>query len=487
MRKVIFLCLVALLMWDQLLAQTSVGFSDNNPKPIKDYRLPEWGYKRGWIDAYWKREHSSTNQSYSNQEYIENERNYNLNSNYLIIRDSESQNYIISASGLYFKRKTDSKRYMDSDYKSNSNGSQKNIEAKTDGRYAYYMNGFHAMIQPRLVYKHLNSTSKNYYAFNSISDTSVNKSKSNSIDLSLATLFGIGRIRNVTPVIRAMRVRERLNTIGKVESWDGETTQRIADEFSRLYGYQNVYDRHQKEFWKSLDEYLPDLTPFEAHYMNDVFQEAVGNRLEGYMINFGPRIIRYQDRIKSYSDGFLGNMEGVEKFRATYLGLILNGEMYHNYSMKGQIGVSAIGSLDARSGSKKYNPISGIKQMRLAVDHLYSIADRLLWTANASYSNAHVKLGDKDAHETFKSKVYELKTGLSYYIENRVSISGNATWSKRKNSPASELYGYLNMDMPGSIKFYNNAYLYDPDDSPTSSKYWTYSITLTYHFNRALL
>lgn len=480
MRKVIFLCLVALLMQDQLSAQTSIGFSDNNPKAIKDYRLPDWGYKRGWIDAYWKREHSSTNQSYSDQDDINNKRDFNLNSDYIIMRESESQNHTISASGSYFNRKTDSKypnSHNDNTYKIRSN--QKDLFAQINGRSAYYSNGYHAMIQPRFIYRH--------HKNNQTIEANVYKSKSNSYDLSLATLFGIGRIRNVAPIIRAMRVRERLNAIGKGESWGDETTQRVADEFSRLYGYQNVYDRHQKEFWKSLDEYLPELTPFEAHYMNDVFREAIGNRLEGYMINFGPRIIRYQDREKFYTKDFFGVDEGVEKFRATYLGLILNGEMYHNYSMKGQIGVSATGSFDFRSGSKKYNPISDIKQMRLAVDHLYSIADRLLWTANASYSNAHVKLGDKDAHETFKSKVYELNTGLSYYIEHRVSISGNASWSKRKNSPASELYGYLNMDMPGSIKFYNNAYLYNPDYNPTSSKYWTYSISLTYYFNRALL
>ncbi|MCK6542321.1 hypothetical protein L6Q79_06530 [bacterium] len=485
MRKVIFLCLVALLMQDQLSAQTSVGFSDNNPKPIKDYRLPDWGYSRGWINASLSRNNSSSD--YSDEEYKNDNSSYWLNSNYILMRESEKQDLNFSASAFYSKRTNETSRNNDLGH---SDRDYNDIVAHVmlRGNSSHYAGYYHATILPHIAYTKSESVYKVTDIGYMFPDTAImrSKEKSNAIDLSLATLFGIGRIRNVTPVIRAMRVHERLNAVGKGESWNEETTQRVAAEFARLYGYQNVYDRHQKEFWNSLDEALPDLTPFEAHYMNDVFQEAIGNRLEGYVIDVGPRIIRYQSRDKRNSSNYYLDDEDV-KFRSTYLGMMLNGQFYHNYSINGQIDFSATGSLDFRSSSKKYNPVSDLKQMQLAVNHLYSIADRLLWTVSGTYDNAHIKIGDEDTHETFKSKKYKISTNLTYFIENRLSISGDAAWLKKKNSPASDLNGYYDMGAMEAIRFVNSGNLFDPYNGVKSSKQWYYGISLTYHFNRTLL
>ncbi len=77
--------------------------------------------------------------------------------------------------------------------------------------------------------------------------------------------IGMGRVRIVTPVIRALRVRERLHAVPQTRLSD-EQVQTAARQLARRPGYESVYDRPDKFFWRDFFENVgaTDQTPFDT-------------------------------------------------------------------------------------------------------------------------------------------------------------------------------------------------------------------------------
>ncbi|PSQ95578.1 MAG: hypothetical protein BRD55_10095 [Bacteroidetes bacterium SW_9_63_38] len=104
---------------------------------------------------------------------------------------------------------------------------------------------------------------------------------------------GIGRVRVVTPVVRALRIRGRLRAVGADASMTDADVQAAARQLARRPGYEAVYDRPDKCFWRDLFSKIRAAdgpAPFEAFYVADVLREPVGVRREGAELRLGPSL-----------------------------------------------------------------------------------------------------------------------------------------------------------------------------------------------------
>lgn len=213
MRKSILVILTLFCIPLQSLAQESVGFSNpDNIQPLLDYRLPEWGFTNFYFDfsldgnvdrTYLEQaDHISTNSHTSIQ----------LLPVYYRFFESESRqsNYSFTSTIDYFLDK--------------SNDYGDNEESDTN-----YNLGFTLNLDEK-IYK-TNSDlflTAGFLGHFSQARTDVQASQENMFlgqwdfarrfEPALTAGVGFGRIRNVNPVIRSLRMDERLNALDTNQS-----------------------------------------------------------------------------------------------------------------------------------------------------------------------------------------------------------------------------------------------------------------------------
>jgi Tat protein secretion system quality control protein TatD with DNase activity len=77
--------------------------------------------------------------------------------------------------------------------------------------------------------------------------------------------IGIGRSRDVTPLIRAQRLSERLEALGR-PPLSAHQVQQVAQVLAREEGYRIVFDRPDRSFWRDvLEPMLPKIPRAVAH------------------------------------------------------------------------------------------------------------------------------------------------------------------------------------------------------------------------------
>ncbi|MBL7959471.1 hypothetical protein JNL27_04450 [bacterium] len=459
----------------------SIGLPSNEPKPLKDFRLPDWGYTSTKltldVTALGQNRKSDGRSDYTSNQ------TFTLTPFYSYFRESEQRKVTFDAymnsRFLFSKSRYDN---SDGDYrwttKLNSNRWQ--LHLKNENRS--FFSGNYYRITPEFNYNDDRDEYKNTYEdYSTFPYRDKNKSTYDSryYDAKLSLAFGIGRIRNVTPVVRALRLNERLKAFDKDLELDQSELEQAAVEFTRFPGYQNTYDRPDRFFWKSFPEKLSTLTPFETHYLNDVFDEVVGLRLQGSEIDLGARITRIDvlHKVKSEYDN------ATSKLKATFAGPELSARLYNNYSLKGQIGFTGQGNWDFRMNEKDYNPIKNAVQFLIGAEHLYVISDHVLWKINPSYLKVKVKSDNPFGDDTYTSSLMMLKSSLTYYIENRFNLEGSVNWSYLKNKPSSDLEGYL----PADASYYLNQVNSILDlVGQKSLKQWQFRITINYFLTREM-
>jgi hypothetical protein len=245
--------------------------------------------------------------------------------------------------------------------------------------------------------------------------------------------IGVGRVRVVTPVIRALRVRERLRTVAPGTSVSDGQVQAAARQLARRPGYQAVYDRPDKYFWRDFFDQvnLAERSAFETFYVADVLREPVGLRREGAEFVAGPfgtydRVLRREER-----DGQLIDRTS---FEAGTVGGFARGRWYRNVTLRHQLGV------DAEATYRHFVDSQGPLDHELGLDAegqwLWVLADRLRLDTRL---RANVRFqSDPRGGETFRpSQLYLLSSDLVLFIENSLSLSVGANAQYRYDATSS--------------------------------------------------
>lgn len=243
--------------------------------------------------------------------------------------------------------------------------------------------------------------------------------------LRLRTGLGLGRVRDVTPVIRALRVRERLRALGSGASLSPSDVQAAARQLARRPGYGPVYDRPDKYFWRDFFNAAGTgegaLAPFDVFYVADVLQEPVGRRLEGAELRVGPAV-NYQNNLFR-EDPDPGPLNRTRTITST-LGAFVNGRVYRNLSLRHQLGFVA----DAAYNYALQTETERDRRLELEtrVQWLWVLADRFRLDTRAAtdFAFADDSTIDDNAIKTQQSR-YSLSTGLTVFIENRLSVTAS--------------------------------------------------------------
>lgn len=253
------------------------------------------------------------------------------------------------------------------------------------------------------------------------------------VDLSTRVGVGMGRVRIVTPVIRALRVRERLRAVAPGASLSDEQVQAAARQLARRPGYGAVYDRPDKYFWRDFFDRagLAERSAFETFYVADVLREPVGVRREGAEVLGGP-FASYDRRLEREEED--GQVTDRRLSRMLALGGFARARWFRNVTLRHQLG----GDVEARY-TNVLERSRGPSNYRIRVDlegqWLWVLADRVRLDTRLRADFRHRETSTRG---WFRQHQYTLSSDLLVFVENSLSFSAGADLTYDRSSDATD-------------------------------------------------
>lgn len=260
-----------------------------------------------------------------------------------------------------------------------------------------------------------NQSNNNYYI--------KNNSKTQIYNISAG--IGWGRLRNVTPVVSAIRFQERMKQLNIItEDLSNEEINSLAEQFSRYDYNTSVHNRAQKYFWENLFSALhrsgistSEINEYALNYLQEVPTENRFIRYEGSYAGLDATL-RY-----SSSYGFANSFEVSNQpyswtSRAEQSTLLLG--IYYSYShqlnLDSQLGISVV--LNGGPGLSELYTVKQEYNAALNLKYDFELTDRLVVSLNNQLNYTIQNLG-----YTSKALANILSADLYYFIEDNINIS----------------------------------------------------------------
>ena len=416
MKKLLLTTGISILISSLSIAQESVGFSEpDDISPLLDYRLPDWGFTNLFWDFSMngnlqKRQSDSRPESSSLDRF-----SGQLAPVYFRYRESEPRisSYIIRPDFDFSIR--ESKTFGNEEFSERDAV----LSLNWDFNEKFYLKEsnlyFTGIFSGEFL--EINSHEKSKIQSTTVADVS---SLTRTFTPTLSAGIGYGRLRNVNPMIRAIRMNERLGVLNPGFGLSETDLFRAAEQFTQINGYAQIYDRPQKYFWGDMDEVLSAdlsaLDPFDLLYLTDTLQESIGSRSEGWQIE-ATAGLRYQVIYDSTEDETAGGTAQSNLSRSTLFTPNLSGVWAKNLSLRHQLRMnSSVHHLRDLRGDERLK----MTTLNASANWLYSISDRILANTGVNYI--------RNSRELFSNSVYMARTEFNYFLENRVSLFGNLSF-----------------------------------------------------------
>jgi hypothetical protein len=440
MRTLFLICWFSAMSVGLAAAQVSVGFDD--PKDIEnllDYRLPDWGYKT-W-DAMFSLGGSGYEARLAGNKSISNRFNTSLDSQFKWYRESEVCERTLSAA-------------LRGNYNRNHSGDEGSERSghSLGGGYDFSLRAKRflgdtpfAIIGSASDSRDYRETSSNF-RYDDVWDRTDTYSRSNYHRFSIG--LGVGRLRDVVPLIRAERLSERLDALGLRRLTDAEV-QHVAEVIATEYGYARVYQREDRHFWGDVLEPILDvqLTPYQVYYLSEILNEDVGQRRQGFSVEAE---WDYRGYIASVS-----SQEEDNTSRDRNASLIASWS--HNLSLDRQL-MAHLGWHYSFRNSGRYD--DEYASLVAALEHLWNVADRHTWTSRLNYD------GDSNISGDSRERSVNLDSTWNMRIEDQLSLRVNA----------------------GLRYYWRKWHSTSPSDHDITHGWnWGYGVSFVYHLDRVLL
>lgn len=428
-----------------------------NENLIYNYRLPNWGYKRIYLDfngGFGGSLRKADTQSNDNDDF-----NFYIRPYYLGYYESENIISTIQSNLTTYYNYSEQDRQSSIDT-SESEYSHFDLDFNINGNmHKYFTTEWFLNLNSKNSYDYRESDD-NYFRINNGQE-----SKSKDLDItrefrhSLHLGLGYGRIRNVTPVFRALRFNDRLKNLDGNKKLDREDIGELAEFLTRRSVYSQIHDRSDKYFYAALPKNvlnrLDGLKPWELMYIDDVWDEIIGDRMEGYDIN-GGLVITYNKSDDS------NPTDDSELFLS---GLYLEHRYYHNLSPCYQIGTHFYSSISTVMNDNTMYDYLG--RGRLQLFNLWNLADRMLLELDFGLES-----GFASSKSWERMDQYFTDLNFRYIIEDNLSANVRFSYDSYYNWP-----GHLSFEYDG--RYFNN-WLYDTMDS------WNVNFNMVYYLERDL-
>ncbi|PAU94412.1 hypothetical protein CK503_06320 [Aliifodinibius salipaludis] len=415
-------------------AQQTVGFSDSeNIEPLLDYRLPDWGYSNFYFDI--DAANSGSDSKNFGNESFNNQVNTAFNPRYDLFRESEARILHLNTSlDLSYRDQLFKSRNDFSDTENKETLNRFGTEANIVGNIREYINS-EVFIFGEGAFRFDYSSTKDETKDNEIlTDKRLIYDRNFRVTPKFGV--GIGRVRNVNPVIRAIRLKERAGALNSSLFFSEQDILSAADHMTRYQGYQQRYDRPSKHFWGDMDQQtnvdLSTLDTFDMLYLTDVLNEALGTRLEGWELMGGAEF-NYSNDLERTEES-MSPIDPVNRdvYISKEIAGFINGRWYHNSSLNQQWGLVGDVTLSYPLGDR--NTVVATQRYFSAgieANWLWNVTDRFLFRSAIRnvYGRAKIEETTSVVQEPLEiSEWYNrvlMNSSLSYFLENSLALNVN--------------------------------------------------------------
>lgn len=474
MRKLLLLISFILLISSyHLHAQESIGYSDPDDfQYLIDYRLPDWGYSNFYISS------ANFNSSGSYRFFDQDSNNFfpgtaesdqtnystglSIAPRYELYKESEFRTFslnMFSSLSTNFSRFDEDETFGGSENEENSNTNSQAFQYSLSFFNDYYFSE-NAFLITNLFSNVRFSRFKGESERNGqpINEQTI---KQRDINFQPSVGIGFGRIRNVTPVLRSIRLNERYKELGN-NPLSGSEILNTAETFTKVQGYQRTRDRFLKDFWSDVNTdvngKLNQLNTFDLFYLNDVFSENLGSRFEGYRASVRVDYFYFNQLLNEENfNGF--DVRDLSISRQAHLNLEF--DWFKNLNLYHQLSINATNQLILPL--EQENDEDWINQADINAEWLWVFADRFQLTT--SFLNRIIDLKSKDSRfESFDQYLSRLGTNLFYFIENRMVLNAGVSLQYQQFSREFETSNFddkrFQWSINAGIKYYFNRNLY---------------------------
>jgi hypothetical protein len=263
-----------------------------------------------------------------------------------------------------------------------------------------------------------------------------------SYDVRAQVGIGLGRVRDVTPVVQALRVDERLRAIGD-DGLSDEEVQVAARQLARRFGYTSVYDRPNKYFWGRFFDRLGQrvgLSALETFYVADVLREPLGRRHQGADLVLSPTLNVFNGR----------DDEG----RAALWGAEATARWFENPNLRNQLSARFESQLQYGRGDAAP---SWEWRVFASGSWLWVLADRvqldsgLFASIEGVRDERYLSIGPE---ETRRRQFYTIESGLTVFIENSLTLNLGASIDHRRITGEDQTFAQWDLRANASIRYF---------------------------------
>lgn len=405
MKKLLFFLFISLFSVSALTAQERVGFSDPEfIQPLLDYRLPAWGYQNLLIDATLNGNLQRRNRDYGST--IDNEFSGEFSPLYTRYRESEERvsTFILNPL-LAFER-------QEWEYSRGQEQLDHTLQFDTSWKLQeqWYREGSDLFLFGQSTGEFSQTTMRDEEFSQNTMTTDVRELRRR-FNTTFSVGIGYGRLRNVNPMIRSLRLNERLQSLQTGQALEPADLHQAARHFTRYNGYQQNFDRPQKQFWRDLDPLLSAdlsaLDPFDLLYLTDVTSEAIGQRSEGWNVEVSSGI-RYRVLYDLEEENISGSRES-QLTQRTYFVPALSGVWSKNFTLEHQVRLQSSVSMHMPIQNSS---LENYVNVHAGGSWLYNLTDRILLNTGANYQ----WIGSSSF------SFIQVNSNINYFIEDRVVL-----------------------------------------------------------------
>ncbi|HAH51228.1 MAG TPA: hypothetical protein DF712_09245 [Balneola sp.] len=467
-----------------LTAQQKTGFSNTDSiRTVLEYRLPDWGYSNFYLASG----------AFSNGLTLSKPTDVVRDQNNNTIR-TDIDNKLVRFSGsvtpIYELYKESEKRFIDlrstTSFTIQANSEDREFDqyitetntqlnsATIEGNSGirtfsesliidlkeYVVDDFFLLFTSNLF---LSYSSQNFYSEENNLPVVDATSFSRNVFARPGVGIGYGRFRNVTPTIRALRLSER-SQLMQLQALNNNQVLTAADHFTRFNGYTQRYDRPRKYFWddmnNSLSNIYSDLSVFDAFYLDDVFNEALGSRYEGFEV-YGGFEYQYNAQLQKV-DNNINNTNSRETLILKEHRVFANLNWSKNLDLENQVSIRV-------STTQFYNNEEGANFDRrniseLRAEWLKNLSDRYLLLVFLENGLLVNKGNDDLGSPDFDQIVTTIGSTVTFFNENKFSLAGNISFSydyrEQRADTRKNLDKTFRINIGANLRYYFNRNLY---------------------------
>lgn len=454
------------LIW----CQVSIGISEPHFKKLLDYQLSDWGYRsstlyldghgyvtenRGDTGDYVYYTENQTTEYYELDVMLSHERKF----------ESEKQQSYFGIDLSHARQKYDTE-YKDWDqnfYQYTVEDENTSVQLRFENRLFHRNSGIYL--------------SANLFGTHQKEDSDYTNSEVDYVIAQLHAGIIFGRVRDVTPMMRSLRFNERYQILTNGVGLSDMQINQLAGLYASREAYDIEYDRPDKFFWEQVDSELglnpAAKTPYGLHYLNDVFSEPFGLRMEG------------SETVLALSIG----RENLENDHVTYFGPIFSSRIVKNFSLNSQ--VSAMLEYSVDKPIEDGITFTYMGESNLGLGGLYELSDRILIELNTNFLSQFMIMEISSSDRWIRVDHYFSSLCLNYFAEDKIGISFSLNNYQTQNR---QQFGYIiDYDTEPCSIFYDRTPF--PSQIPYEmqvyeSRYisqWTFSIGLQYSFHSQII